>query len=89
MKLISVLLLCVLAISTLAKERSFLDFKSIIEHVNSVQNSWKAGHNDYFQDMDLETIKGLMGTLETPEEHKLPLKEVEPLKDIPDEFSSA
>jgi cathepsin B len=39
--------------------------------------------------MDLETIKGLMGTLETPEEHKLPLKEVEPLKDIPEEFFSA
>jgi cathepsin B len=81
--------LCVLAVSALAKERSFLDFKSIIEHVNSVQKSWKAGHNDYFQDMDLDTIKGLMGTLETPEEHKLPLKDFEALEDIPEEFSSA
>jgi cathepsin B len=89
MKLITALLLCVLAISALAKERSFLDFKSIIEHVNSVQKSWKAGHNDYFQDMDLDTIKGLMGTLETPEEHKLPLKEFEALQDIPEEFFSA
>jgi len=89
MKLITALLLCVLAISTLAKERSFLDFKSIIEHVNSVQKSWKACHNDYFQDMDLDTIKGLMGTLETPEEHKLPHKEFEALQDIPEEFFSA
>ena len=89
MKLITALLLCVLAVSALAKERSFLDFKSIIEHVNSVQKSWKAGHNDYFQDMDLETIKGLMGTLETPEEHKLPTKEFEALQDIPEEFFSA
>jgi hypothetical protein len=30
-----------------------------------------------------------MGTLETPEHLKLPLKEMEPLKDIPEEFSSA
>lgn len=31
-----------------------------------------------------------MGTiLETPEEMKLPLKDIEPLKDIPTNFSSA
>lgn len=30
-----------------------------------------------------------MGTLETPEHLQLPLKDVEPLKDIPEEFFSA
>jgi hypothetical protein len=30
-----------------------------------------------------------MGTLETPEELKLPEKEITPLKDIPTEFFSA
>lgn len=90
MKAITVLLLCLLAfVACGKKERTFLDFKSIIDHVNSVQKSWTAGHNKYFDGMDLEQIKHLMGTLETPEEFKLPLKDIEPLQDIPDEFFSA
>lgn len=44
-------------------KKVFLDFPSIIEHVNSVQKNWVAGHNKYFDGMDLETIKGMMGTL--------------------------
>ena len=68
MKLITVFVLCVLAFTAFSKkEKTFLDFKSIIEHVNSVQKSWTAGHNKYFDGMDLEAIKNLMGTLETPE----------------------
>jgi len=39
--------------------------------------------------MDLEQIKRLMGTLETPENLKLPLKDIEPLQDIPESFNSA
>lgn len=91
MKLVTVLVLALLAVATFAKfeKKAFLDFKSIIDHVNSVQKSWTAGHNKYFDGMDLSTIKHLMGTLETPEHLKLPLKEIEPLKDIPENFSSA
>jgi cathepsin B len=90
MRLITVFVLCILAISALSKkERTFLDFKSIIDHVNSAQKSWTAGHNHYFDGMDLEQIKGLMGTLETPEHLKLPIKEIQPLQDIPEEFFSA
>ncbi len=65
MKLITVLVLSILAVTAFAKfqKKVFLDFKSIIEHVNSAQKSWTAGHNKYFDGMDLETIKGLMGTL--------------------------
>lgn len=38
----------------------------------------------------MDEIKNLMGTiLETPEELRLPLKDIEPLKDIPTEFFSA
>jgi hypothetical protein len=91
MKVLSVLLLALLAVSAFAKfeKKVFLDFNSIIEHVNSVQKSWTAGHNKYFDGMDLETIKGLMGTLETPASERLPLKDIEPRNDIPDEFFSA
>lgn len=65
MKVLSVLLLALFAVSAFAKfnRQIFLDFQSIIDHVNSVQKSWTAGHNKYFDGMNLETIKGLMGTL--------------------------
>jgi len=55
MKLITVLFLALLAVATYAKfeKKVFLDFKSIIDHVNSVQKSWTAGHNKYFDGMDL------------------------------------
>jgi hypothetical protein len=80
MKNIAVLLLCLLALSAVAKkERTFLDLQSIIDHVNTNQKSWKAGHNSYFDGMDLQTIKHLMGTLETPEHLKLAVKDIEPL----------
>ena len=76
MKVIVFLLVALLAVAAHAKfqKKVFLDFTSIIEHVNSVQKNWVAGHNKYFDGMDLQTIKGLMGTLETPEHLKLPLK---------------
>ena len=41
-----ILLIAVLAVLASAKkEKTFIDFKSIVEHVNSVQKSWKAGIN--------------------------------------------
>lgn len=61
----------------------------MISEVNKLQKNWVAGHNRYFDGRTMEEIKNLMGTLETPEEHKLPIKEIEPLKDIPTEFFSA
>ena len=94
MKSVALLLVALLAVASVAKftkfeKKVFIDFKSIISHVNSVQKSWVAGHNEYFDGMDLQTIKGLMGTLETPEHLKLPLRDIEPLQDIPESFSSA
>jgi len=44
-------------------KKVFLDQKSIIEHVNSVQKDWKAGHNHYFDGKTVDEIKYLMGTL--------------------------
>ena len=91
MKVITLLLVALLAVSAVARfqKKVFLDHKSIIDHVNSVQKDWVAGHNKYFDKMDLETIKGMMGTLETPEHLKLPIKDIEPLEDIPESFDSA
>jgi len=91
MKVIAVLLIALLAVAAQTKfqKKVYLDHASIIEHVNSVQKNWVAGHNKYFDGMDLETIKGMMGTLETPEHLQLPLKEMEALNDIPENFDSA
>lgn len=87
MKVITALLVCLLVFSVQSK-RTFLDFKAIIEHVNSLKTTWTAGHNEKFDGMDLETIKGMMGALEEPEHMKLPVKDIEPLEDIPESFES-
>ena len=75
--------------STVLAEDLFLEQDPIIEHVNSLGAKWTAGHNHYFDGRTLDEIKSLMGTLETPEHLKLPLKDITPRSDIPDQFSSA
>ena len=82
MKVVVLLITSFLIIATQTKileRKVYLDFQSIIDHVNKVQKNWVAGHNKYFDGMDLNTIKGLMGALETPEHLKLPVKDIEPL----------
>ena len=46
-----------------SKDKYRIDFEEIIEKVNSKQKNWVAGHNKYFEGMDYQTIKGLMGAL--------------------------
>ena len=46
----------------------------LLHKVNMAQKSWKAGINQYFEGMNIEQIKHMMGTLETPEHLKLPLR---------------
>ena len=67
----AIILACVVA---LAAANLFLEQDPIIEHVNNLKTTWKAGHNHYFDGKTIEEIKYLMGTLETPEHLKLPLK---------------
>jgi cathepsin B len=80
-----------IALITLAMGKNiFLNQEEIVAEVNKAQKSWVAGHNKYFDGRTIEEIKNLMGTiLPTPLEHKLPIKEIEPLKDLPTEFFSA
>ena len=61
------------------------DFE-LIDHVNSVQRTWRAGVNPRFIGTTEEYAKGLCGVREGGP--KLPLKEIEPLKDIPDSFDA-
>ncbi len=54
----------------------FLDQQPLIEHVNNLKTTWKAGHNHYFDGKTMDEIKGLMGTLETPSHLQLPEKDI-------------
>lgn len=78
-----------LAIITRPTKKTFLNQRSIAEIVNSAQSNWVAGHNSYFDGMDMDAIKALMGALTAPKHLELPLKDIEPLKDIPTEFFSS
>lgn len=66
----------------------FLEQEAIIDHVNNLYTTWKAGHNHYFDGKTMKEIEQLMGTLETPEDLKLPLKDITPLEALPDNFDS-
>jgi hypothetical protein len=52
--------------------------------VNSQKTTWTAGHNHYFDGRTMEQIKSLMGVLETPEELKLPEKDIIAAPNVPD-----
>jgi len=64
---------------------------SIVETVNSnAASTWVAGHNSYFDNMEIEDIDRLMGTKPTPEWMKLDEldEEVASNADIPDTFDA-
>lgn len=58
----------------------------LIEHVNSVQSSWRAGINPGFIGTTEEYARGLCGARKGGP--KLPLKEIEPLSAIPVSFDA-
>lgn len=76
-------------VATACSKNLFLEQGPIIDYVNGLKTTWTAGHNHYFDGKTLDEIKSLMGTLETPEDLKLPLKDITPAANIPDQFFSA
>jgi cathepsin B len=60
--------------------------ESMIMTINSQATTWEAGANERFADMNLKTVKRLLGALKTPEEHKLPSKNVIVRSDLPENF---
>lgn len=49
-----VVLVCVVALATAGN--IFLEQSPIIDYVNNLKTSWKAGHNHYFDGMTMEEI---------------------------------
>jgi len=59
---------------------------NIIDEINSLETTWIAGENKRFTNMQLEEIKGLMGSLETPPELLLPQKKLFRASNLPENF---
>lgn len=82
-------LIFALGAASVYAESTFLEQQPLVEHINKLETTWKAGHNHYFDGKTMDEIKGLMGTLETPSHLKLPEKDIEVLQAPPESFSSA
>ena len=80
------LILLAIVLGLVCTKNMFIEQNPIIELINNLKTTWKAGHNKYFDGKTIDEIKSLMGTLETPDELKLPEKDIEPLEDILTEF---
>lgn len=59
----------------------------LIDYVNSVQNSWKAGISERFRDVPYEVIKGMMGVKHVSHRAKVYHHENQP-RDVPESFDS-
>jgi cathepsin B len=69
-------------------EKAPAESEHIITYVNSLQNTWVAGHNSRFEGLTLGDVKGLLGALKEPVDRKLPMKEKIVAANIPDSFDS-
>eukprot|EP01136_Pigoraptor_vietnamica_P025169 Opistho-1_new@78888 len=82
---IAVLAACVaVAVATPALH----SYEAIADHINSLDGSWKAGHNPRFAGQNFYNVRKLLGALKTPEEYKLPKADIKIAESIPDSFDA-
>jgi len=62
--------------------------RKMTDYINYLNTTWKAGENFEYGKIPLKHIKGLLGVAEDAHKYRLPVRHIEPLKDIPDEFDS-
>ena len=77
--------LLAVALSSYARSIPAFD-DEMINYINKLNTSWKAGRNEYFKGKDEVFIKRLMGALKSP--NPLPVKDIKVLDDIPDHFDA-
>jgi len=58
----------------------------MIMEINQMHTTWRAGYNKRFEQVSLSEAVRLLGALETPEEKKLPEKDIQPITALPDNF---
>ena len=83
-------LLAILPFCTCAPTHDALTYRlkseKIVEIVNAMGTTWRAGINPRFVGVTENYVKGLCGSLKGGPQ--LPVKNIEPLKDIPDTFDA-
>ena len=63
-----------------------INHQEMIDHINSMNSTWTAGHNPRFENLKVADAVKLLGSLETPKERKLQEKEIKVLETLPDSF---
>lgn len=81
------ILVLALVLCAFAKDSPTILSNDMINHINSLNTTWKAGKN--FVNRSVQSVKNLMGTyMNTPAYLKLPLGQVPPVEGLPDSFDS-
>jgi cathepsin B len=83
-------ILCLIFISAVAST-GHRQFGAAVNHdlineINNMETTWKAGVNERFVGKSLEEVKHLLGALKTPEEKRLPVKQIVALEDLPTDY---
>jgi len=92
MKAVLILLACVCSHAFGATMRTDLKPLSdeMVEYINSLGTTWKAGHNVRFRGMSMDVIRGMMGVKPGPSPVQLPVVTNDHISadDLPDEFDA-
>lgn len=80
LSIVCVFSLCAFASAELFKQRE------IVDRVNSIKTTWKAGVNERFEGVDMDVVRYQMGVWKT-EKPTLPTKVITPMA-VPDTFDA-
>ncbi len=63
-----------------------INHPDMIQEINNINTTWTAGHNHRFDNMKVADAVRLLGALNTPNERKLPIKDVKVLEALPESY---
>lgn len=88
MKLVATLVIAFLAVAcALDEDAPLLEQENVVEYVNSIKTTWKAGYNVRFQGLTKKEIQRQMGAL-LEGGPKLPVSDLVAAKVVPDSFDA-
>jgi len=62
--------------------------QGMIDYINNLGTTWKAGHNKYFDGLNMESIRNMMGVLEGGPQLEVVTNDHIPDNDVPAEFDA-
>lgn len=81
--------LAIVAVLFAVASAELRDLHEMSDYINSLDTTWKAGVNKRFEGLSEQAVSRQMGVLSGgPLDIKLPVKDIKPLQDIPDEFDA-